>query len=342
MPWGQRVLRGFLGVTFVFAGAQKFLDANFLHPGAASYIGNQLMAFAQGTPLAPLMHFLAKFPLLSGVGIALTEIAIGLATLLGVGMFAAALAGALINFALWLSATWHVHPYFLGSDSIYAVAWIALAVGVFQAQKARNQGRSLSMAQRVDSVGRREILRAGMIGGLSLGVAVVAKAFAGPARNAGTAGLAGGTQGGTGTGGTGGTGATGTGKTIATLDQLPIGKAMGFTDPNLGQAILFRMANGNVVAYSRRCTHAGCPVSFRPRLASTVLPLSRSRVRSFERRRRRRPACADAAAIDPRECGRQQGGAVGLTVDRSLAAMEPSLLPATDPQLPRSLVCSLA
>jgi thiosulfate dehydrogenase [quinone] large subunit len=268
MPWALRVLRAFLGATFVFAGAQKFLDANFLHAGAASYIGNQLNAFAEGTPLTPLMHLLAKFPLLSGVGIALTEIAIGLATLLGVGMFAAAVVGALINVALWLSATWHVHPYFLGSDSIYAVAWIALAVGVAQAERARNQGRSLSVAQRVDSLGRREVLRAGMIGALSLGIAVVAKAFAGPPKNAGTAGLSGGTQGGTGTGtGTGGTGATGGaggGKTIATLDQLPIGKAFGFNDPNVGQAILFRMANGNVVAYSRRCTHAGCPVSFDP------------------------------------------------------------------------------
>jgi thiosulfate dehydrogenase (quinone) large subunit len=259
MSWALRVLRAFLGFTFVFAGAQKFLDPNFLHAGAASYIGNQLSAFAQGTPLAPLMHLLEKFPLLSGLGIALTEIAIGLATLLGVGMLAAAVTGAIINLVLWLSATWHVHPYFLGSDSVYAVAWIALAVGIVQAERARNEGRSLSVAQRVDSLGRREILRAGMIGALSLGVAVVAKAFAGPARNAGTAGLAGGTQGGTGTGGTTG-GATG--RTIATLDQLPIGKAFGFNDPAVGQAILFRMANGNVVAYSRRCTHAGCPVSF--------------------------------------------------------------------------------
>lgn len=267
MPWALRVLRAFLGVTFLFAGAQKFLDPNFLHAGAASYIGNQLNAFAEGTPLSPLMHALAKFPLLTGVGIALTEIAIGLATLLGVGMFAAALLGAAINLVLWLSATWHVHPYFLGSDSIYAVAWISLAAGIIQTERARHQGRSLSVAQRLDSLGRREILRAGMIGALSLGVAVVAKSFAGPARNAGTAGLAGGARGGAGTGGNGGTGATGgsgSARTIATLDQLPVGKAFGFNDPTLGQAILFRMANGNVVAYSRRCTHAGCPVSFDP------------------------------------------------------------------------------
>ena len=31
MPWSIRTLRAFLGVTFVFAGVQKFLDPNFLH-----------------------------------------------------------------------------------------------------------------------------------------------------------------------------------------------------------------------------------------------------------------------------------------------------------------------
>ena len=276
MPWPLRVLRAFLGTTFLFAGAQKFLDANFLHAGAVTYIGNQLNAFAQSTPLAPLMHLLSKFPTLTGVGIALTEIAIGMGTLLGVGMFAAALLGAAINLILWLSATWHVHPYFLGSDSIYAVAWIALAVGIGQSAKDANQGRPVSLAQRLDSVGRREVLRAGMIAALSLGVAVVSKAFAGPAKNPIRSALPGtqGTNGGTaGTGGTGATGGTGTGSdsgsgsagsTIATLDQLPVGKAVGFNDPSSGPAVLFRMANGKVVAYSRRCTHAGCPVSFDP------------------------------------------------------------------------------
>ena len=34
-----------------------------------------------------------------------------------------------VNLSLLLSATWHVHPYFLGSDSMVPVAWLALVIG---------------------------------------------------------------------------------------------------------------------------------------------------------------------------------------------------------------------
>src|SRR5213592_4491595 len=97
MPWSIRILRAFLGVTFLFAGIQKFLDPNFLRPGGGDYIGTQLAGFANGTPAAPVMRILAQVPLLAGVGIALLEIAIGLGTLLGVAMLAAAIAGLAIN-----------------------------------------------------------------------------------------------------------------------------------------------------------------------------------------------------------------------------------------------------
>ena len=140
MPWSMRILRAFLGGTFVFAGVQKFLDPNFLHAGSGTYIGTQLQGFAHGTPVAPLMNLLAKFPMVTGVGIAITEIAVGLGTLLGVGLMAAAAVGLLINLTLWLSATWHIHPYFLGSDSIYAVAWLALLAGALEAERVGSPG----------------------------------------------------------------------------------------------------------------------------------------------------------------------------------------------------------
>src|SRR5215467_10289433 len=60
MPWAIRILRAFLGATFLFAGIQKFLDPNFLHRGGGDYIGTQLTGFANGTPAAPLMRFLAE------------------------------------------------------------------------------------------------------------------------------------------------------------------------------------------------------------------------------------------------------------------------------------------
>src|SRR6266513_3044162 len=78
MPWSIRILRAFLGITFVFAGVQKFLDPNFFRPGGGDYIGTQLAGFATGTPAAPLMRVLEHAPVLTGIAIALVEIAVGL------------------------------------------------------------------------------------------------------------------------------------------------------------------------------------------------------------------------------------------------------------------------
>jgi thiosulfate dehydrogenase [quinone] large subunit len=266
MRWSVRILRGFLGATFLFAGAQKLLDPNFLNRRGADYIGTQLNGFANGSPVAPLLHVLGKAPLLTGVVIAIVEIAIGVATLLGIGMTVAAVAGFAVNATLWLSATWHVHPYFLGSDSIYAVAWVALFAGLVEAERARNPGRAPTLAERIDGMGRREFLRAGAVAGLALGVAIVSKAFSGvPVGSAAKSGL------GNAAAGRGGSGAAGpsassspatAGRTITTLDRLPVGQAVGFSAPGVGPAVLVRLANDSVVAYSRVCTHAGCLVGY--------------------------------------------------------------------------------
>jgi thiosulfate dehydrogenase (quinone) large subunit len=280
----MRILRAFLGVTFVYAGIQKFLDPNFLHAGSADYIGAQLHGFATNTPVAPLMSFLAKMPLVVGIGVAVTELAVGLATLLGVGLMVAALVGLSINVVLWLSATWHIHPYFLGSDSIYAVAWLALLLGTWETDRARYPGRVPGLAERVDGLGRREVIRGGLVAAMAIGLAGVGKAFAGtPTKGGGLAAgerssrpatsgspaarVAGPPSGGSGstqspppTGSGGGTSVQG--RTIATLASLPVGSAVGFTGPGGTPAALVRLADGSVVAYSRICTHAGCSVGY--------------------------------------------------------------------------------
>jgi uncharacterized membrane protein YphA (DoxX/SURF4 family) len=184
MPWSIRILRAFLGVTFVFAGVQKFLDPNFLRPGGGDYIGTQLAGFATGTPVAPLMRFLEHAPVLTGIAIALVEIAVGLATLAGIGMLAASLVGFGINVILWLSATWHTHPYFLGSDSIYAVAWLALAAGIVEVELAR-RGRVAGPIERIDGISRREFARGSLIAGVAVALGLASKALAGPASSTG-------------------------------------------------------------------------------------------------------------------------------------------------------------
>src|SRR5919198_5996074 len=116
MPPGLALLplRLFLGATFVYAGVYKLSDAGFLHPGAETYIGDQLAGFAQGTPGGPLLDALAvPHPVLSGVGVAVSEIAIGLLALAGRFTRVAAAGGLVLSVVLFLTASWHTTPYFL-------------------------------------------------------------------------------------------------------------------------------------------------------------------------------------------------------------------------------------
>ena len=280
MPWFARILRVFLGVTFVFAGAQKFLDGSFLHQGSPDYIGTQLSGFAHGTPVSAIMGVLAKAPVPVGISIAAVEIAIGIATLLGIAMLTAAAVGFAINFTLFLSATWHVHPYFLGSDSVYAVAWLALAVAVWEMRRALAPGRA-ALAPLQD-VGRREFVRGGLVAGTAVAIGVGAKALAG-APIVGSKGISAASHAATRSaqtqaGPTSPAPATSSappapkGHVITTLSSLPVGRAVGFTAPGIGPAVVLRLANDQVVAYSRVCTHAGCSVGYDANAQILVCP----------------------------------------------------------------------
>jgi hypothetical protein len=119
----------------------------------------QLLGFARGTPAGPILLLLARAPWVTGVGIALLEIAIGLGTLVAIAPMASALGGSLVSLTL-LSVTWHVHPYFLGSDSIYAVAWLTLLAGLWETERART-GHVVKPLELIDGIDRREFLRGG-------------------------------------------------------------------------------------------------------------------------------------------------------------------------------------
>jgi thiosulfate dehydrogenase [quinone] large subunit len=280
--WALGILRAFLGGTFVFAGMQKLLDANFLRRGSPSYIGTQLNGFARGTPLGSAFTALAHHAVFVGVSTALLETAIGLAVLFGVLLPLAALAGFAVNLSLLLSATWHVHPYFLGSDSIYAVAWLALTVGTWSRLRLApvpGRGGRVALVRAGPSVGRRTALQLATIGLGALALDATARLFRGapssvdaisPAIRRPSAG---------------GSPATAPspsptqapasppgGTVIATLAQLPIGKAIGFQAPGVGPAVLLRLADDQVLAYSRVCTHAGCAVGYDPGSQLLVCP----------------------------------------------------------------------
>jgi thiosulfate dehydrogenase (quinone) large subunit len=265
-PWPIRILRAFLGVTFLFAGIQKFLDPNFLRPGGGDYIGTQLMGFARATPAAPLMRILEHAPVITGVAIAMLEIAIGLGILLGIAMLSASIMGLAINLTLWLSATWHTHPYFLGSDSVYAVAWLALVVGLVE-QERGTVGHVAGPIERLDGINRREFMRGGLVASIAIGLGLAAKAFAATS-SAGIAAV--GAESHPTVGQRPSPSASGRpvqdqatpGRVLTTLQRLPVGGAVGFDDPQVGPAALLHLSNDQVVAYGRTCTHAGCLVGY--------------------------------------------------------------------------------
>src|SRR5258708_1622495 len=125
--WVIVPLRLFMGVTFVYAGIQKLTDPQYFNPTARGYIGHQIAAFAIGSPLHGFLANVAvPHAALFGGMVAYGELAIGLGVLLGLLLRPAALFGLLINLVFFLSADWHVFPYFYGADIVFLFCWLTL------------------------------------------------------------------------------------------------------------------------------------------------------------------------------------------------------------------------
>lgn len=127
LAWALLPLRLFLGVTFVYAGIQKVTDPQFFNSKKPGYIGNQIIGFAHGSPIHSfLMNIVLPHSHFFGVAIILGEIAIGLGTLVGFLFRPAAFFGMLLSLMFFLSASWHVYPYFYGADIVFVFAWITM------------------------------------------------------------------------------------------------------------------------------------------------------------------------------------------------------------------------
>jgi len=258
--YGILPLRAFLGATFVYAGVQKISDPGFLQSGSTTYIGTQLQGFAAQSPIGFLVDIFAlPRPQLTGIGVIAAELAIGALVLAGIATRWAAAAGALVNLVFFLTASWAVQPYFLGSDSIYAVAWITLAIvgdqGILTARPfifgnpTAPRGR-----QRPADLDRRRLL-------LQLGGAVVAGVWVLgliPRVRRTTTATAGSTPQASPT-----AVASPTGTKVGNLSDLQAQGFVNFQDPKSGDpAVAVSLAGGGVVAFDAVCTHAGCQVSY--------------------------------------------------------------------------------
>lgn len=95
-----------------------------------------------------------------------TEIGVGAFILLGVLTRPAALVGLLLSLTFFLSASWHTYPYFYGSDIVFVVSWLTLALtgpGPF-AVDARIQPRLWPALERRTGIEADPLTRAILMG----------------------------------------------------------------------------------------------------------------------------------------------------------------------------------
>lgn len=288
-------LRLFLGVTFTYAGIQKLTDPGFFQPGATTYIGTQLHGFAAGTPGGFILRtFALPHPELAGAGVAVAEILIGLLVTAGLFTRWASAAGLGLNFLLFLTASWHTTPYFLGPDLVFSFAWLPLALAGASGQPALDNllrqptpaftrrtrlrpppPETQRAAAAADTSTRRVVLAE--FAGMALAIAGISALVKGPYSPAKTFASGGqGTSGGSGVGGATGSGegaGAGGGARSPSLPEgavelgpskrLPAGQAATYSDPSDGSPdILIRDSEGNLKAFSAVCTHAGCTVGY--------------------------------------------------------------------------------
>ena len=140
-PIATSVLRLWLGITWVYGGWNKATDAGFLNKASAHYIGAQLTGYLKTSPIGFILRHMIEHAQLIGWGTMVLEFAIGFAILAGFSMQLMSLVGFGLSTVLWLSATWSVKPYFLGSDTAYMVLWAALFFLVRDAVKGKLKAR---------------------------------------------------------------------------------------------------------------------------------------------------------------------------------------------------------
>lgn len=228
--WALRIMRLWLGATWIYAGWDKATDPGFLTRGASSFIGTQLSGYSTQSPIGFAFNKMIEHAVPVGIFVMISEFAIGLATLLWVTPTVAAFGGFSMSMGLWLASSFHAHPYFLASDSAYAVLWLSYLLMI------RNKRKGFSM-----SFERRGVLRIGII-------AVLATAFAGAGKIFTPAAVQ--------------ESAAASGKTkVVKLASLKVGATKKFVLANGAPAILFRTKTG-VFAYSAICTHQGCTVNY--------------------------------------------------------------------------------
>jgi len=238
--WAIRVLRAWLSITWIYAGWDKATDPGFLTKGATGFIGDQLIGYSTNSPIGWLFNSLIEHATAVGMLVIFSEFAIGIATLLWIAPTSAAIGGFLMSIILWLASTFYISPYFLGSDTAYAILWLVYFLTLV------GNRRTVDVA-----LDRRGAIRIGALSLAAVGAALVGKTFAKVSEKSATT-VSGSSQ-------------------IIELAKINVGETHQFALSNGMPAILFRTKTG-VFAYSATCTHEGCTVAYQSSNKSLYCP----------------------------------------------------------------------
>ena len=226
--WPLRLMRFWLGVTWIYAGWDKASDPGFLTSGSTTFIGTQLSAYAQNSPIDFLLNKSLEHATQIGIFVMLAEFAIGFATLIWIAPTWAAFGGFAMSITLWLASSWNVQPYFFASDLAYAVLWLSYFLFLFGSRRKSNL-----------AIDRRGFIRISSVAALAIAGAGIGKLFPKEKKAAVAAGPI----------------------KIIKVSDFAIGKTHNFTSKSGTPAVLFKTKTG-VYAYSAVCTHEGCTVAY--------------------------------------------------------------------------------
>ena len=298
------VLRAFFGVTFTFAGLQKIANPAFFNAGSPASFQSQVRGALAVSPIAPLLRLTLHAAVPIAVAVAVVEILVGLATLVGLFSRPAAVVGALLSLSFFLSISFGTTPYYYGSDIVFFFGWTVLVLGgagpwSLDARLART-GSSRSVDGPV--IARRALLGRGAVsaaGAVAAGALIGVDAAVGRISRTTGAGVSAAAP-------------TTTPRrrsptpasatSVVATAAVPIGSAHAFTDPQTGQpAFVVHDRSRGFVAFSAVCTHAGCTVNFDGSAEQFVCPCHGSVYSAATGNVENGPATLPLPPIDVRE-----------------------------------------